>query len=113
MQRTLILLAALILMISTASAWEIKSTEFDVVNKTLTIKFELNPFERILLLILGGDYTKQITESYIEGNYTLISAGYEQVKINVHGTISFKKPTEVLIKNGDYYYLINTTYLRV
>lgn len=113
MQKTLILLVALILMISTVSAWEIKSTEFDVVNKTLTIKFELNPIERVFLLILGGDYTKQITESYIEGNYTLISAGYEQVRINISGTISFKKPTEVLIKNGDYHYLINTTYLRV
>ena len=113
MQRTLILLTALILMISTASAWEIKSTELDVVNKTLTIKFELNPFERLILLIMGGDYTKQITESYIDGDYTLISAGYDQVKINVHGSIYFKKPTEVLIKNRDYRYSINTTYLRV
>uniref|UniRef100_A0A7J3THF4 Uncharacterized protein n=1 Tax=Geoglobus ahangari TaxID=113653 RepID=A0A7J3THF4_9EURY len=113
MQRTLILPLVITLMISTASAWEIKSTEFDIINKTLTIEFDLNPFERLILLIIGGDYTKHIAESYIDGDYTLISAGYDQVKIKVHGNIKFKKPTEVLIKNSDYYYHINTTYLKV
>ena len=110
MLKSLVLLAVL-LMIPTVSAWEIKSAEFDAVNKTLTIKFDLTPLERVLLFVLGGDYTKQITERYIDGNYTLISAGYDQVKLIVRD-ITFKEPTEVLIKGDDHYYLVNTTNLR-
>lgn len=100
------------LLIPTVSAWEVKSIEYDTVNKTLTISYDLNLFEKIILLVLGGDYTKDITENLINGNYTIISAGYDQVKIRIDGWISFGEPTEILIKNGEVYYLINTTYLK-
>ncbi len=110
MLKKIMIVIALMLLISNASGWEIKGAKYDVANKTLSINFSLSPLENFLLFVLGGDYTKSITKNLIRGDYELLSAGYNCVCIRVNGQIQFKKPIEILIKNGYVRYMVNTTY---
>ena len=109
MLKKVIILIVLILLIHTASGWEIKDVKYNAENKTLQINFSLDSFEQFLLLVWCGDYTKNIAEKFLNGSYEVISAGYDNVCVRVYGVVYFEKPVDILIRKGYVCYAINTT----
>ena len=105
-------LIAIVLLVSNASAWEIKEVTYNTTTKELEITFILNPLEKILSFFIGGDLVKTIVENLVYGNYTLVSAGYDDAKIRLNGTVYFSEEVSVVLKMGNETEIIlNTTLL--
>jgi len=94
-------LIAILFLASNASAWEIKEVAYNTTTKELEINFNLNPLEKIISFFIGGNLVKSIVENLVYGNYTLISAGYDNAKIKLNGTIYFSEEISVVLKKGN------------
>ncbi|AIY90835.1 hypothetical protein [Geoglobus acetivorans] len=112
--RKLVAAVVIVLLFSgIAGAWDIQRLEYNASTSTLKINYDLNPFEGFLAFILGGEFSKKITENFILGNYTLVHAGFTSVTIQLNETVHFKEPVAVKIVNGnESYFLTNVTELR-
>ncbi len=109
--KALIAMATLIFLISTAYAWNIEKVRYNTSDYELTIEYSFSPFEFLYAFFIGGgEYTKAITYEIVSGNYTIVEAGYDNVKIYVNGSITFSHPVNVFIEKGnESYYLVNIT----
>ncbi len=103
--------ATLILLISAAHAWNIEKVKYNTSSDELTIEYSFSPFEFLYAFFIGGgEYTKAITHEIVFGNYTIIEAGYSNVRITLQGNITFSHPVNIYIeKENESYYLVNVT----
>ncbi|WP_456369743.1 hypothetical protein [Geoglobus sp.] len=98
---TIAVLLAMIMVMPIATAWEISEVRYNATEGVMKVCLELNPIERLISFFVGGEYTRNLVEDIITGNYTFEYVGYDCSYITLNGSVQFSRPVSIVVENGN------------
>ena len=111
LSRIAIVALLFILISSSASAWDVSEVVYNATTNEMVIHYSFSTFELLYSFFIGGgEYTKSVTSEFINGNYSVIEAGYSDVVLNIYGNVTFTYPVNITVLMGnESYYIVNVT----
>jgi len=111
LSRIVVMAILFILISSSASAWEVSEVVYNATTNEMVIHYSFSTFEFLYTFFIGGgEYTKSITSEFINGNYSVIEAGYSDVVLNIYGDVTFTNPVNITVLTGnESHYIVNVT----
>lgn len=98
---TIAVMLALTIVMSIAAAWDVSEVRYNATEGVMKVCLELNPLERLISFFVGGEYTKNLVEDLLIGNYTFEYVGYDCSYITFNGSVQFSRPVSIVVENGN------------